>query len=494
MKEGSRAHFASVFIIMVSLSLFPRLMVAQDLDVKALVGEDWYGLYMNGEKVGYAVEEVAIEADGTVRVGEDAHFAIKMSDVKQDMHILVNRLYKPEGDLLSIHQEVADTQGVKRFDARVEGESMTLSTDIGGAVSEKTVPKPKENLKDALQCERLVGKDAKVGDKLAYSLFEPMYERELEGVSRIVEVEEKQLDGALTRVFKIESILQPLGITSISCVAETGVVLEDTIGGVIQMRLEPKEVAQDVNYCNDVIVSNAARLDAPIAEPRTRDSLRLHITGPLDGNHAFNDERQQMTPADGGYDFSAKRIVLNGFTPAQLPISDRAVEEWIKPSLFVQSDHPKLQDKAREIAGDEKDSFAVSSKLCSWVYTTVKTTFSAQLSNALEVLEHPEGDCTEHSILFVGLARAAGLPAREVAGLIYVDNPSPAFYFHQWAEVWIGKWIDVDPTFNQPLADVTHIKLSEGDLFEQVKLTPTIGRLGITVTEESENREKEKRS
>ncbi len=75
--------------------------------------------------------------------------------------------------------------------------------------------------------------------------------------------------------------------------------------------------------------------------------------------------------------------------------------------------------------------------------------------------------------------RAAGLPAREVAGLVYVEGVHPGFYFHQWAKVWVGKWIDVDPTFNQPLVDVTHIKLAEGDLFQQARIIPIIGQLKI---------------
>lgn len=494
MQQGLKALRAPVLVVMVSLSLFPRLLAAEELDIHAFVGEDWYGLYMNGRKAGYAVERVSLDDDGTVRVSEDARFAIKMGNINQDMRIVVHRLYAPEGDLIAIHQEIEDIQGVKRFDARVEGESMTLVSNLGGGATEKLVPKPKENLRDALQYERLVGKNAKVGDELGYTLFEPMYERELEGLSRIVEEKERLLDGVPTRVFKIESTLQPLGISSVSHVAETGVVLEDTIGGTIQMRLEPKEMAQNVDYNNDVIVSNAARIDGPLPEARTRETLQLHITGPIDKDHLFNDERQQIAAVGGGYTFTSNRIELDGFTPARLPIEDKTVAQWLKPSLFVQSDHRKLREKAREIAGEERDSFAVASALCEWVSRTVQTTFSAQLTNALEVLENPEGDCTEHSILFIGLARAAGVPAREVAGLVYVGSPSPAFYFHQWAEVWIGKWISVDPTFNQPLADATHVKLSEGDLFEQVKLTPTIGQLGIRVIDDSENREKEEQS
>ena len=127
---------------------------------------------------------------------------------------------------------------------------------------------------------------------------------------------------------------------------------------------------------------------------------------------------------------------------------------------------------------------AATGKLTKWVYDNVRTTYSAQLTNALEVLDLMEGDCTEHSVLFIGLARALGIPAREVAGLIYVDDVKPGFYFHQWAAVWVGRWIEVDPTFDQPVADATHIKLAEGDLFEQAKLIPVIGRLRIEVLDE----------
>jgi hypothetical protein len=47
--------------------------------------------------------------------------------------------------------------------------------------------------------------------------------------------------------------------------------------------------------------------------------------------------------------------------------------------------------------------------------------------------------------------------------------------------VWVGEWMDVDPTFDQVYADATHIKLSEGDLVEQIKLLPVIGQLSIEV-------------
>ena len=288
-------------------------------------------------------------------------------------------------------------------------------------------------------------------------------------------------DGVSTKVFTIKTIIDGMGVETTSYVTQNGTTLEDVIGGNIKMRLEPKDLAKDVNYSNDVIVSNAAKVTTPIASPRERPTLHLRLHGPLTDEQLFCDDRQRLTAAGDGFDFIATRASLKGVPPVKIPIANPDVAEWIKPSTFVQSDNPKLVAKAKEVIAGETDAAKVSAKLCAWVYEKVHTEYSARLSNALEVLDNLKGDCTEHSILFIGLARAVGLPAREVAGMIYVDGPDAGFYFHQWAKVWVGKWIDVDPTFNQPLADVTHIKLGEGDLFTQAKLIPVIGQIKVDV-------------
>ena len=495
-------------MLMVALSLIPRLLVAQELDVASLAGEDWYGLYLNGQKMGYAHEMVAVEDDGSVTASNDAYFRLSMMGVSQEMNINEERAYAADGPVRRIVQKVKDNAGEKIFDARVEGGGLTLRSTVGGQSSEKNFPAPKESLEDAFRLLRLVREGAKKGDEVRYSAFEPMYEKEIHIVSTVKGVEERMFEGARVKVYRVHSTIRELGITSDAYIMGDGTVLEDTFGGIITMRLEPEEVAKDVDYTNDVIVSNAAKINAPIVNPRTRDVLKLRIWGPLTEDHLFNDERQSFEAAGDRaaaedrnaflkwydsaihpervphYTFTSKRITLDGFETARLPIDNPEVAEWLKPTLLVQSDDERLVGKAKEVVGGETDAAAVSEKLCLWVRENMRTTYSAQLTNALEVLERLEGDCTEHSILYIGLARAAGLPAREVAGLVYVPGGEGGFYFHQWAKAWVGKWIDVDPTFGQPLADVTHIKLAEGDLFSQSKLIPAIGRLEIELVED----------
>jgi len=64
--------------------------------------------------------------------------------------------------------------------------------------------------------------------------------------------------------------------------------------------------------------------------------------------------------------------------------------------------------------------------------------------------------CMEFTDLFVAIARAAGIPAREVNGYAYTENPEiqplglVADVLHAWPEYWDserGAWIPIDPTW-----------------------------------------------
>jgi hypothetical protein len=472
--------------LMVAFSLIAQVLAAQQVDLASLTGENWYGVYLSGQKAGYASSGMKIDDKGRVVIYEDSRFQVTMHGVRQDMRIISNRTYDPAGPLLEIDMRIQDPAGPTTFNCIVNDHEMIFRSTIGRETREARLPKPQESLKDALRQYHMTREGAQVGDEVAFHVFEPTYNREIEGVARIVGIEQRIFDGAATRVYKIKETLSPLGVESLSYVTEHGLKLEDHVATLITLRLEQEALAKDVNYSNDVIVSNAAYIDAPIDEPRTRDHLKLVLRGPLKEDHLFNDERQYLHPDGDRFLFTASKISLDGFIPAYLPIINPEVTEWLKPTMFVQSDNPKIIRKAKQIVGEEENALKISEKLCEWVYHNVHTTFSARLTNALEVLENLKGDCTEHSILFIALARAAGVPAREVAGLIYVEGERPGFYFHQWATVWVGKWIDVDPTFNQPLADVTHIKLAEGDLLNQAKLIPIIGQIAIETVPEKD--------
>jgi len=83
-------------------------------------------------------------------------------------------------------------------------------------------------------------------------------------------------------------------------------------------------------------------------------------------------------------------------------------------------------------------------------------------SDGAGVLATGQGDCTEHTSLFLAAAHATGLDARPVAGLLYLSEGvvGPGLYPHAWAEVRVGeRWVAVDPTLGTFPADAARVPL-----------------------------------
>lgn len=48
---------------------------------------------------------------------------------------------------------------------------------------------------------------------------------------------------------------------------------------------------------------------------------------------------------------------------------------------------------------------------------------------------HPVGDCNEHTVRYIAMARAAKIPSRVAIGLVSMRG---AFCYHSWREVFVG--------------------------------------------------------
>jgi len=93
-----------------------------------------------------------------------------------------------------------------------------------------------------------------------------------------------------------------------------------------------------------------------------------------------------------------------------------------------------------------QDPKRVASELTRSVYGMLEKSITFSIPNAVQVLETRQGDCNEHTVLYIALARALGLPARTAVGLVYL-NGSFFYHCHAWPEVWLDEWVAVDPTF-----------------------------------------------
>jgi transglutaminase-like putative cysteine protease len=131
--------------------------------------------------------------------------------------------------------------------------------------------------------------------------------------------------------------------------------------------------------------------------------------------------------------------------------------------------------------GPAADAREAARLLNRWTYEALEKKPVVSIPSAVEVLKQRVGDCNEHTTLFTALARAAGIPTRMAAGIVFLRE---GFYYHAWPEVWLGDaWTAVDPTFNQFPADATHIRFVTGNIDRQADILKLVGKLRVDVLE-----------
>ena len=145
---------------------------------------------------------------------------------------------------------------------------------------------------------------------------------------------------------------------------------------------------------------------------------------------------------------------------ARLPVAGLAFKPYLQPTGRINSNAPEIVKLAREIAGKDRDARSVAGKLGEWTFSNLK--WKKVESVAVETLASREADCLEHSELYVALARSLGLPARVVTGAAYSGG---SFGAHAWVEIYLGRWVEIDPTWGTlDGVDATHLRF-DGQTF-----------------------------
>ncbi len=225
----------------------------------------------------------------------------------------------------------------------------------------------------------------------------------------------------------------------------------------------------------DILTLFSVPVETLITEARSLKYLKLEIFNVDTTGLKLETDNQKIVK---DIPLTLEINAIDSFAQVNLPITTQT--EYRQPSLYIQSDNQEIIRTARQIIGQEKIAGNAGQMILDWVYKNVTKRATASLPSALDVLQNLEGDCNEHAILYTALCRAVGIPSQICVGLVYVDG---RFYYHAWNRIFLGKWIVVDPTFNQFPADATHIQFAEGELIEQAKVLKIVNAIKIRITE-----------
>ncbi|MHB8875010.1 MAG: 7TM domain-containing protein [Myxococcaceae bacterium] len=126
------------------------------------------------------------------------------------------------------------------------------------------------------------------------------------------------------------------------------------------------------------------------------------------------------------------------------PSYPASVTPWLKPEKEIQADDPQILETLAQLGADRGTLLERLRRIYSFTAGLKSRPFKGT-TDALTALKLGEASCNGRSRLFVALARATGIPARLVGGLILEQGHKRTS--HQWAEAYLaGHWVPFCPT------------------------------------------------
>lgn len=478
-----RAGIVVVWVVLVVLLVRDRRAappVPQELRAAAEAAggaatESWMGVYLQDRKIGYTSHRF-VPAAGGYRFEERSMLRLTVMDTLQTVHVEVSGAVDPDFALRSFSASMRSGVGDLAARGTVEGGELVLTFKLGAEESVQRFPLSERiYLPTGVRTYLSHGK-LEAGKRLTVQVFDPSTMQHqpmrvsVEGRDRI------DTGAGPVEVWRVREEYH--GMSTTVWLDEAGNVLREAGPLNLVAVRETAEQATSSGWTGDTALDVMSVVAVPvrgsIPDPRGRARLELRLDGIPDVEIPAN-ARQRVH----GRQVVIERETVTPEDTFGLPCTGTQWAADLAETTFLQVGHPRIREAAAEAVGGETDAQRAAQRLRAWVFRRLEKVPTASLPNALQVLQMRQGDCNEHAVLFAALARAAGIPARVVAGAVYLDG---SFLYHAWNEVWLGReWVSVDPTFDQLPADATHLKLIEGGPEAHDSILRVIGRLSVRV-------------
>jgi hypothetical protein len=479
---GSIFVLGFITLFMIRLDLMQKLFFRpRPLSISAIKSpgdkETWMNIVQSNRKIGFSHSRFSAEQDG-YRLQETVLMRINTMGMVQDINLTTIGRLNRDFSLADFDFEIKSGRFSFNVNGSVSGEVLTVRTNSAGTSRKADIAlKAKPYLLPAITAA-MSAAELKTGDKYTFDIFDPATMGQTPVIVEVFGKEDLQIMGEIQSATKVA--LNFKGTSQLAWIGEHGDVLREK--GILGIQLEKTtrddalrdladaasvDLTQTASVASNVRLENLDRLL----------TLRVEISGiPI----------QRVQLKGGRQTFKDNILTIQMETMANLSadIHERNLQNlekvFLKPGPFIQSDDQKIQTLAQEITGSHAAPLDKVRMLVDWVYKNIDKRPVLSLPDALSTLENRVGDCNEHAVLLAALTRAAGIPCRIEAGLVYLKG---RFYYHAWNLVYLGRWITVDAVFDQIPADVSHIRLVTGSPSQQLDLMGIIGKINLRVIE-----------
>lgn len=441
---------------------------------------DWKEIYLKGKKVGYVVNLIKPFDQGYL-IQEEIFLRLNLMGMGSGVYVMTQSRVDEQFLLKSF--EFGMTSGVVNY--RVQG----VVDRSGTLVITRGRGKEKRSQRIKLERPPMMGtgmsyyfrnRKLKVGEIFRMPLFDPSAMSQREIAIKVAAREAVTINRMSYDAFRLEG--EFWGKTMTFWVDQFGnTIKEEGFMGLTAIKSSAARAPRDLETSGDLdfYEMTSVRVTKRLPQAERLRYLKLRMEGIDPGvPYAHNLSSGRQRYQDGILEIRKEKKPFKA--PYRIPYVDEGakMEPFLRQEFNIESDSREIIDKAREIVGEETNPVFATLKMMDWVYENIEKKPVVSVPSALEVLRTRVGDCNEHATLLTALLRAAGIPARLSIGLVYTREK---FFYHAWTEAYLGRWVSMDATTNQMPADVTHIKLIEGNLDKQVEIAGLIGRLKLKI-------------
>jgi protein-glutamine gamma-glutamyltransferase len=445
--------------------------------------QDWFGMYLNGKKVGWLHEDF-----GRTGEGADAKYVSSSTALvtveAMEQTVEVNICETQEFDaaapyaLRAARSESKQAESSEIVELRRDGSGYAATVSAGGETRTMSVPSVEYTLADAMTQALWIKAGRAVGDTARVRDFNISELKADVDTFTVTALKESLVSGVRTKFYELTAKSALHGIEATATVDAEGRPISGKVGGLFEIRAEPEEQARRIEKGGDLFVMGIARIDRPIGEPMHVTKLVIDVEGEGLDKIADGPRQKVKRAADG------KTVTLTLGADAGTTDTATAAEiaEALEETVDFPTKLPKVVALAAQAVGDAKTPKEKVERLVHFVSAYVQDVAVARNVSVPEIIATKKGDCSEHALLFVTLARAAGIPARQVGGLMYMGDDVKSFGGHAWDEVALdGHWVPVDPSWDETTLDAAHITLERNDT--GMGHLSTLGRVAIRLDE-----------
>jgi len=443
MKKVLRSSFLLIFLI-------PMIFLC-GLSGLAQTSDYWLKMERKGTGYGYEHIKVTKLPDGNLKYNYNQHLktdvaGLNPQDITQEGHYVVDKSLKP----ISLDVQINFLAKKSHLTGKCENNLLTLTKDDG----EGQVLKQEILFQDVFFDISLPSLILKNVDKKNFKLkiFDQTEVKVKEVQVRIIRVDKKEVEAAVSDLMTTRYRINRKGQIKEARYIEIN----------SRSYLTNAADAQNIRYLNTAdgyTLTVKSQKSFPNIYKVTQAQIQVRWKNIPFEEFSFVDNRQQVVKkTETGSDYEVI-LEMSRFDPRPreiaIPVQDEKFSSYLAETDYIKPHDPSVRKQLAEIQGDEKNAFKLVEKILRWVSTNIKSDYIAETLTGPEVLQKKRGKCSEYTILFASLARAAGIPTRLALGELGSGN---LWQGHMWDEVWLGEWMAVDASAGSFVSGPTHLK------------------------------------